>query len=50
MKQHVSNFHQVSESKGLIPPIPLITKFIRVVFELASCPMKEAYFGKSIAK
>jgi len=41
LKQHISNFHQVSESKGFIPSLPLITKIMRVVFELASFPMKE---------
>ena len=26
LKQHVSNFHQLSESKGFIPPLPLEQK------------------------
>ena len=42
LKQYVSNFHQLSESKGFIPPLP-ITKMMRIVFEkIVSCPMKEA--------
>ena len=31
----------VAESKGFVPPLPLIAKILRVVFEIASCPLKD---------
>ena len=31
IKQHVTNFHQLSESKGFIPPLPLIAYFVKSI-------------------
>jgi len=43
IKQHVTNFHQLSEPKGFIPPLPLIAKIIWIVFEeIVSCQMEDA--------